>query len=190
MMISVGSMLTKSRWQRQRGVAAVEAVLMMPFLLMLVILTVMTAQMLLIKSKNIASVRNAAWQNSLFGTACQQTAQPSNAGYYGEIRSACGSDSTYTEARLQQLTQNSDTRSFTDTLRSAGDLPAISTATGYAQFQSGAWPAFTMQSSYSVDAAPVWWDNSAIPLGYDRYLQQQLNSHYLLSGSAYFPRVP
>ena len=152
----------------QRGVASVEAILLIPFLLLLITLIISTSRFASHLIYNTIDARTSAWRSALFDQ-CAGVPAPRFGGAY--LGSNCNTDGGYTNVYLAALATGPEASLFTGLLYASG-IPKTTTATASSEFR-----AFLVKDSYrtvitaqhSLDAMPAW-ERIHMPDGYNRIL--------------------
>ncbi len=152
----------------QRGVASVETILLVPFLLLLITLIISSSRYASHLIHTSIDARTSAWRSALFDQ-CPNAVEPRFGGLY--LGSVCETDRSYTNRYLSTLPTGSEANLFSGIIR-AGGIPEMSSATASSQFD-----AFLIKdrfttvitATHSVDAMPAW-GLEAMPDGYNRVL--------------------
>ena len=152
----------------QRGVASVETILLVPFMLLLITLIISSARYSSHIIHNTIDARTSAWREALFNN-CSNTLEPRFGGAYQG--SNCTGSSRNADIYLTSLMKGPEAAMFTGVLRSSG-VPKTTTATANSSFN-----AFLIQDSFSVtitdqhslDAMPAW-ERRHMPIGYNSVL--------------------
>lgn len=158
---------SQSRYS-QRGVASVEAILLIPFLLLLITLIISNSRYASHLIYNTIDARTSAWRSALFDQ-CAGVPEPRFGGSY--LGSKCDTDSEHANMYLAALPSGPESSLFTGLLYAAG-IPETTTATASSEFR-----AFLIKDSYrtvitaqhSLDAMPAW-ERVHMPDGYNRVL--------------------
>jgi len=110
----------------QRGVASVEAILLLPFILLFLVWILVSLRLALVKEHNIIEARTSAWRHSMFNQACQGARTPRYSGWYKGA--TCATNSVDGETFINALSGGRYEIQFAGVIRGAG-VPALSTAT-------------------------------------------------------------
>ena len=179
---------------RQHGSASVEAILVLPFVLVLAVLAVYTTHLMLLKRENQNEARLAAWRQSTFSAVCLSLGRQMG---HGELMNRyCSSDQQPATELLDTLERKGNHRkraqALVQTIRESG-IPGAVVATSRASRSFGRpetpaeyWTRIAVINRYGVDAMRMW-QRRDLPIGYDGYLNKVLDSKIIFSG--YFPNV-
>lgn len=155
--------------RRQKGVASVEAILLIPFVLFFLVLIFVSLRLALVKEHNIIEARTSAWRNSMFNQSCQGTRVKQYTGQYRGAR--CVRNNGFGQVFVNSISGGRYEIQFAGIIRSAG-IPAMSTATStseYSRFINASRALTPLTDSHTVDARAMW-ELSDMPAGYTRVL--------------------
>lgn len=152
----------------QRGVASVEAILLIPFLLLLITLIISTSRYASHLIYNTIDARTSAWRSALFDQCASVSAARFGGSYLG---SKCDTDGESANIYLTALAAGPEASLFVGLLHASG-IPETTSATANSEFR-----AFLVKDSYrtvitaqhSLDAMPAW-ERIHMPDGYNRVL--------------------
>jgi len=182
-------MPTERQRRRSAGQASIEAVLVMPLLLTLVILAENSARIMLFKEQAIISTRLAAWREARsggMGGRCRETRPARTFGGSFEINGCPTADDDATRF-LEDMDDsgNSESRGAIRDVR--GDpRPKVVTVDG----SGGYWPfgperfARVELTDHHTLSANRAWERKDLPIGYDRFLKRKLDD-----GRELFPNL-
>lgn len=182
-------------WRRSRGNAAVELVLMTPFLAFLALMAFNATRMLIVKQHVVVEARTTAWRGALFGGAWGRSRCPTNvAAALGEQRifTTCDTDGSDAERFLGRVERSGGrARDLNQEMRSAAGSRAVPQRVEVSAFslfvsdRALGWPVL-IEHKHSVDAQAVWMRED-LPIGYDRYLRRRIDSDHIFPD--FFPRA-
>ncbi|MFT7460614.1 MAG: hypothetical protein ACI909_003302 [Planctomycetota bacterium] len=179
---------------RQQGIASVEFVLIIPFMLVFILLAVKAFEVSKIRLLADEEARNMAWMAVMFGSEC-----PDKLSFVRSVeeqfggRLLPGKCKIHDQAaqRFDRIVTTGPERRYQGELYrdfvGRGNVPVIVQAESrfFYIISASDWLGdFLFKGSHAVDAAPVW-ELSVFPGGYDRYLEGQIGSDLLFPG--YFP---
>lgn len=178
------------RIRLQRGVASVEAALALPLLVLMAVFAYDTARIMLIKQDVTVEARTAAWRNSLLDGQCVGGALGMVAGR--SIGSQCSDDDNFGQSFISELQAGPKGQELMAELRAqvpdGRDYPAIHRGIAQGQFSPffRGMGQYTVMAQHSVDARKVW-ERVDMPVGYDHYLRDQVDSDVLFPD--FFPNA-
>ena len=174
--------------QTQRGVASIEAILVMPLLLFFVLAGISSVQLVLLKERNIIETRTSAMRNALLGVPCVPMPRRRPGGWL--LGTTCSQSQRFSSDYIGDLRRGGGhSRRFADEFRRAG-LPPVVTATGNALFRSSTQTGSALiriKDQYAVADARMLWLREDLPSGHDRYLRSKIRSRHLFPD--FFPRL-
>lgn len=182
--------------EKQKGIASVELVLIIPFMLLIFILTITSAKIMLLKQNNIVEARTMAWEKAMLDRDCTKPPQKKWDGQFlGVECPADGGSGQHADQFLRFMEEGPNSRYqqvFTGKIKEGEDLPGIATATARSHYSligndTIGFVDLPMEDSHSVDASPAVWAREKFPIGYDDYLKRQLDSQLVFPD--FFPRA-
>lgn len=172
--------------ERQRGLASLELVAVLPILLLFVYLCIFFVEAALLRGFTLVEVRNAAWREATAGGGCFALPRARHRGQF--LYASCNSTPASARALLEQFGTQRWERRFAQRIERDGSLPPRIEARAMALKTFGRpdapgrhWFTLPITERYTVDA-DARWTRTALPLGYDADLQQQLGSRRLYPG--------
>jgi hypothetical protein len=184
-------MPTERQRRRSAGQASIEAVLVMPLLLTLVILAENSARIMLFKEQAIISTRLAAWREARFGGTegfgrCRATRPARSFGGSFAISGCPTADADATRF-LKDMDRSGNSESRGANRDVSGDpRPQVVTVDG----SGGYWPfgperfaRVELEDHHTLSANRAW-EREDLPIGYDRFLKRKLDD-----GRKLFPNL-
>lgn len=176
---------------RQGGSAPVELILILPFLLFIILLAFNSTRLMLVKQQVIVEARTTAWRGSLLGPGNGRSRCPPAFGAMlgaQPIWTDCAAQDDAAGPFLGRLNRGGYSAGLVADLRRQAALPHRIDARAYSLFSPSrglGWP-LRVESAHAVDAQPIWL-HTEMPIGYDRYLNDVIDSDYIFP--RFFPRV-
>ncbi|NCC26615.1 MAG: hypothetical protein EOM22_00305 [Gammaproteobacteria bacterium] len=167
-------------------------ILILPFFLLLILLAFNSTRLLVVKQHVLVEARTTAWRSAFFADPWGETRCVTSPGALIDgqpIWTDCTTSSADGSALLSRLEKDDHARGMLDAFREqagAKSLPQRVEVTAYSLFSPShglGWP-LTVQATHAVDAQRVW-ERVDAPLGYDRYLDEVIDSDNIFS--AFFP---
>ena len=182
-------MPTERQRRRSAGQASIEAVLVMPLLLTLVILAENSARIMLFKEQAIISTRLAAWREARsggMGGRCRETRPARSFGGSFEI-SGCPTDDDDATRFLKEMDRkgNSESKGVTRDVDSdpRPQVVAVDGSGGYWPFGPERFARVELTDDHTLSANRAW-EREDLPTGYDRFLKRKLKD-----GRKLFPKL-
>jgi hypothetical protein len=171
----------------------VEAVLVLPFLLVLVVLSVYSTKLMLLKKDSQTESRLTAWRHVTLSAVCWSLPRQLS---HGDLLSRyCSTNDSPAQQFLDKTAhgQHAEHKRQMVQITRQASVPGAVTATTRASRAFGRpeapaqyWTRLHLDERHGVDAMTRW-QRQDLPIGYDRYLKRVLDSDTIFPH--YFPKA-